>query len=192
MSSAAGRLAAAGALAGAAVQLIADMSDESADEDDKTIVIYDTFIIAIKEGRLYGDVGFIHQWRCLQAVAKHASDLLSKRFAASGEAVRKDVECTFGIMKARHRILRGRISLSSSADFDGEEDKEEDAEDARIRARQDGVDYSHAGGGLSRHEMRAPEVCLVREKDPECHVLHDKLVENFEWLSKNGQVQRLK
>ena len=30
--------------------------------------------------------------------------------------MRKDVECTFGSMKARFRILRGRISLSFVAD----------------------------------------------------------------------------
>ena len=34
------------------------------------------------------------------------------------ESLRKDIEDVFGIMKARHRILRGRITLHNSGDID--------------------------------------------------------------------------
>ena len=56
------------------------------------------------------DNGYL-QWRCLQAPLKHAAGddgaLWSKRL----ESVRKGVECTFGILKRRFRILRQAFQL---------------------------------------------------------------------------------
>ena len=108
--------------------------------NDKPICRYDQFILSIKEGRLWRDVeiklrrrngdiititgvhlivdGGYHQWRCLQAVEKHSSEEWSRAFSKSGESLRKDVECTFGIMKQRFRLLQGRISLSDRAQVD--------------------------------------------------------------------------
>ena len=44
-----------------------------------------------------------HKWRCLMPPIKHASRCTWSRQV---ESVRKDVECTFGVLKKRFRILR--------------------------------------------------------------------------------------
>jgi hypothetical protein len=80
--------------------------------NDKTIVRYDQFILDIKEKRLWNGIlwklrkrdgtvyevlglygivdGGYHQWRCLQAVEKHAADEFSRAYSANGESVRKE------------------------------------------------------------------------------------------------------
>jgi hypothetical protein len=69
-------------------------------------------------------------------------------------------------------------------------DDEEDEEDAILREGEDPVDYSAVRG--SAGDMRGPEVCMERERDPEYYILHKQLVENFEWQSTNGKVEWLK
>ena len=47
-----------------------------------------------------------HRWRILQTAPKFSSDRYVLGWAKRMESVRKDVECTFGIMKKRFRELR--------------------------------------------------------------------------------------
>ncbi|KAH8058120.1 Plant transposon protein [Aureococcus anophagefferens] len=100
--------------------------------NDKSIVRYDKFVQLVKEKKVlnvsyeldtpdggvvtehgaYGIVdGGYHRWRPLQAVEKNASEPQAMHLSKWLESVRKDVECTFGIMKQRHRLLRSRLLL---------------------------------------------------------------------------------
>lgn len=54
---------------------------------------------------LITDNGY-HHWRCLIPPMKVTSDEDEKRWSKHLEAVRKDVECTFGRLKKRFRILK--------------------------------------------------------------------------------------
>ncbi len=51
------------------------------------------------------DGGF-HQWRCLQCPFREASDKWGSAWTEKLMSLRKDVECTFGILKKRFRILK--------------------------------------------------------------------------------------
>jgi Plant transposon protein len=100
--------------------------------NDKTIVKTDEFLQAIRNKEiLYDDVEFVlyredgssftvkgaylisdngyAKWRMLQAPIKSSSSLDEMKWSTRLESVRKDVECTFGILKIRFRILRARI-----------------------------------------------------------------------------------
>ena len=120
-------------------RVIAATKGHAGARNDKTICRYDHFLVALRQNLIYGDVKFIlrardgsiveevgaysivdggyHQWRVLQAVEKHASDEWSRAFSARGESVRKDVECAFGILKCRFRVLRSRILLRNKDDI---------------------------------------------------------------------------
>eukprot|EP00041_Stephanoeca_diplocostata_P018793 m.397151 g.397151 ORF g.397151 m.397151 type:complete len:389 (-) comp21124_c0_seq2:370-1536(-) len=96
--------------------------------NDKTIVHSDKFVLDIRDKRLYGDVewqrfdengnlatevgaylicdGGYHRWKCLQCPHKHSSCLKSIAYNKLITSVRKDVECCFGRLKARFRILK--------------------------------------------------------------------------------------
>jgi len=107
--------------------------------NDKSIVRYDKFVQDVKEKKVlnvsyeldtpdggvvtehgaYGIVdGGYHRWRCLQAVEKNASEPQAMHLSKWLESVRKDVECTFGIMKQRHRLLRSRLLLQDVGTID--------------------------------------------------------------------------
>ena len=95
--------------------------------NDKTIVKFDGFVTDIRKGKLYPDVpyelfdaqgkvidekglylivdGGYHKWRCLQCPLKHTSKSNESLWRRWVESVRKDVECTFGILKGRFRCL---------------------------------------------------------------------------------------
>ena len=95
--------------------------------NDKTLAHYDWLMQSIKNG-LYSDKVFTvydasgapqqmsglylicdggyHQWRCLQFPLKYASSIWARRWSKRLESVRKDVECAFGIVKQRFRILK--------------------------------------------------------------------------------------
>jgi hypothetical protein len=49
--------------------------------------------------------GGYHGWRCLQCPLKHAAGDDAARWSERLESIRKSVECTFGIMRKRFRIL---------------------------------------------------------------------------------------
>ena len=102
-------------------------SAQAGARNDKTLAHYDELMQAIKDG-LYNDKifevydidgslkqvnglylicdGGYHQWRCLQFPLKYASDIWARRWSKRMESVRKDVECSFGILKQRFRILK--------------------------------------------------------------------------------------
>ncbi|KAH8051341.1 Plant transposon protein [Aureococcus anophagefferens] len=107
--------------------------------NDKSIVRYDKFVQLVKEKKVlnvsyeldtpdggvvtehgaYGIVdGGYHRWRPLQAVEKNASEPQAMHLSKWLESVRKDVECTFGIMKQRHRLLRSRLLLQDVGTID--------------------------------------------------------------------------
>lgn len=50
--------------------------------------------------------GGYHQWRVLQSPLKWTSDPHKARWSKQLESVRKDVECVFGSLKGRFRILK--------------------------------------------------------------------------------------
>ena len=96
--------------------------------NDKTIVHYDTFVNRFKTGELYGDVEFevrvsasetkkirglylicdggYHHWRCMQCPFTEARTADEKAWSQQLMSLRKDVECVFGILKQRFRILK--------------------------------------------------------------------------------------
>jgi hypothetical protein len=101
--------------------------------NDKTIVKYDDYVMAVKEGRIWADITFkvvdengtertmtgvwflcdngYHRWKCLQAPIPLCSELSKIYWSEWMESVRKDVECCFGILKARFRFLREGIKI---------------------------------------------------------------------------------
>ena len=107
--------------------------------NDKTIVKFDKFINDIKEGKIYqhktfklfeilenGDIvevacegswvicdnGYL-KWAMLVCPFKLTSNRSEIRFSEWLESMRKDVECTFGILKQRWRILKSGIRVHS-------------------------------------------------------------------------------
>jgi len=68
-----------------------------------------------KEGVwLLCDNGY-HEWTCLQAPMKFTSRPSASRWSRWLESMRKDVECTFGILKRRFRILHGGLRFHKVA-----------------------------------------------------------------------------
>jgi len=58
-----------------------------------------------KGAYLLADGGYL-RWRCLQCPRNHDSRQFVRQWSSALESVRKDVECTFGILKGRFRILK--------------------------------------------------------------------------------------
>ncbi len=109
-------------------------------ENDKTIVRMDSFVTNIHERISYADVTFLvtkedgseetvtgpyllvdngyHHWRCLQNPEKFSLDVPTILFSKHLESVRKDIECTFGILKGRFRILKIPVLFQSQAVID--------------------------------------------------------------------------
>ena len=89
---------------------------------------YDTFIQVVNNGTLYGNVeyqlldvhgvpytvkgcwilcdGGYHKWRAMQCPVKIPIYQNEKEWSEMMESMRKDVECAFGILKGRFRILK--------------------------------------------------------------------------------------
>ena len=111
--------------------------------NDKTIVKFDEFITKINDGNLYKDEEFqvytdvdgtlsrtslkglyvacdggYPLWPCLQCPLKHTSKDYEARWSKLLESVRKDVECTFGILKGRFRCLKLPIFYHSKKNID--------------------------------------------------------------------------
>lgn len=116
--------------------------------NDKTRARHDKFIIALKSGNLKledgtsvcdahftlrtdadGGVrsmkgpylitdGGYYRAPHFQAPTKYSSDVLTLRWSKRMESVRKDVECTFGIMKKRFRILKVPFNFKKAATCD--------------------------------------------------------------------------
>lgn len=109
-------------------------------DPDKTIVQYDAFIQSIKNKVKYADVEFsvvneageeeflkglylivdngYPKWCCLQNPEKWTTDVDVIAWSRQLESVRKDIECTFGILKGRFRILKIPVLFQSQAIVD--------------------------------------------------------------------------
>jgi hypothetical protein len=59
-----------------------------------------------------------HRWKCLQPPMKVSSVREEILYSKWLESTRKDVECTFGILKARFRILKNPIILNKQYEID--------------------------------------------------------------------------
>ena len=107
--------------------------------NDKTIVLYDPLISGVRDGNKYQDHEFkllerrpngqivevkyggvwfmvdngYLDWSCTVPPVKNASTYKTIRFSEWLESMRKDVECTFGILKLRFAILRYGTRINS-------------------------------------------------------------------------------
>lgn len=59
-----------------------------------------------------------HRWSCTQAPAKVNALLIEQRLSDWIESFRKDIECTFGILKGRFRILKTGVRLEGAVACD--------------------------------------------------------------------------
>lgn len=118
-------------------RILATTTGHPARWNDKTIVLFDNFVVALAEGRvlednifylyeksadgtivkvpyrgawLIVDNGYLN-WPTTVPPMKTTSLRSEIRFSKWLESVRKDVECTFGILKGRFRILKTGIRL---------------------------------------------------------------------------------
>jgi hypothetical protein len=108
--------------------------------NDKTLQLFDKLLTGIHDGSILGDVefelleykgeaddaevkvikykgvwlmvdnGYIH-WPTCQPPYKHYTNYPQVRWSEWCESMRKDVECTFGILKGRFRILKAGVRL---------------------------------------------------------------------------------
>jgi hypothetical protein len=109
--------------------------------NDKTISRYDEFLLDICDRNKYsnisytvmntrddtleeltgvyliGDGGYL-KWRSMQCPVKHTSYPALCHWSRWLESVRKDIECTFGILKGRFRILKVPCLLKSKEEVD--------------------------------------------------------------------------
>ena len=91
---------------------------------DKTIVKFDGFVNQVRYGDLYTNAEFklqtaerkwikekglyllvdggYHKWRVMQCPMKHTNEEDETRWSEFAESVRKDVECSFGILQKRY------------------------------------------------------------------------------------------
>jgi hypothetical protein len=107
--------------------------------NDKTLVLFDELIRGVHEGKLYSDYEFqlyeldannkqrlvtyqgawfivdngYLDWSCTVPPLKHPTTYEQIRFSQWIESLRKDIECTFGILKHRFAILKNGIRLGS-------------------------------------------------------------------------------
>lgn len=57
-----------------------------------------------------------HHWSCTQAPGKNGILLTEKRLSQLIESFQKDVECVFGVLKGRFRVLKTGARLEDAAD----------------------------------------------------------------------------
>ena len=102
--------------------------------NDKTIARYDPLIAELGTNPLFVNhkynvrtaVGVVerqgahficdggyHNWRTLMCGLKHTSDVPSHIWSIQMESVRKDIECCFGILKIRFKVLSHPIQYHS-------------------------------------------------------------------------------
>ena len=112
--------------------------------NDKTIVRFDNIAMGLRNGSLLDDFVFelyeydsndviikkkykgpwlivdngYHQWSVTIPPFKNTTSWKEVRFSAWLESIRKDVECTFGILKGRWRILKSGIRLEGLENAD--------------------------------------------------------------------------
>lgn len=120
-------------------RILATTSGHPARWNDKTLALFDNFMVALHEGSIMNDMFFelyaknattgevIRQtyqgawllvdngylsWSTTVPPIKTTTSKAEIRFSAWLESMRKDVECTFGILKGRWRILKTGIRLN--------------------------------------------------------------------------------
>jgi hypothetical protein len=112
--------------------------------NDKTLILFDSFIKGIQDGEVLQDTKFfLHEydkdgaivqqnylgcwvlcdngyleWSTTVPPNKCSQDRRAKRWSEWIESMRKDVECTFGILKGRWRILKTGIRLHGTGPAD--------------------------------------------------------------------------
>ena len=112
--------------------------------NDKTLVLYDPLLAGVNDGTKYNDFVFklyekngngqikeveyqgvwfmvdngYLDWSCTIPPVKNATSYQTIRFSEWLESMRKDVECTFGILKQRFSILRHGVRLGSIKNVD--------------------------------------------------------------------------
>ena len=108
--------------------------------NDKTIIRFDGFVDEVRRGVLFPTLPFklstadghevdergvylitdqgYHRWRCLQCPMGALATKQEQLFSTRIESVRKDVECTFGILKGRFRILKLPLLFHRQSDVD--------------------------------------------------------------------------
>ena len=125
-------------------QILSTTTGHPATWNDKTIVLFDELICNVHNGEIYQDNEFkLYEydlegniievtykggwfmvdngylaWSCTVPPVKDASSYETIRFSEWLESMRKQVECTFGIMKQRFSMLRHGIRLSSIKNCD--------------------------------------------------------------------------
>jgi len=111
--------------------------------NDKTLAIFDTFLVDLHESKILQDVLFElcawegdvgksrivcvkccgvwglcdnghHKWSCMQAPSKSTTFINEKRLSDWIESFRKDSECVFGILKGRWRCLKSGTRVAGS------------------------------------------------------------------------------
>ena len=84
-----------------------------------TFLLYkaDGSTFTVRGAYLISDNGYA-KWRMLQAPIKSSSSLDEMNWSTRLESVRKDVECFFGRLKIRFRILRSRIMFHKQSRVD--------------------------------------------------------------------------
>ena len=118
-------------------RIINSTSGHPARWNDQSVSYFDTYIMSIKEGKIFEDLDFTllernpngeivkvnykgvyllvdngyHKWVSLMSPMKVASKRSDVRWSMWVESLRKVVECTFGIMKGRFRVLKAGIRL---------------------------------------------------------------------------------
>jgi hypothetical protein len=118
-------------------RILAGTSGHPGRWNDKTLVLFDHFAVSLNEGRMLQDCAFelyernsigevvkakyrgawlivdngYLNWSTTIPPIKRTCNRAEIRFSAWLESIRKDVECTFGILKSRFRILKTGIRL---------------------------------------------------------------------------------
>ena len=147
----------------------------------------------------------------MQCPNKHASGEGAMRFSQRLESVRKDVECTFGILKKRWRILKNHMLIHKKARIDNmvftcavlhnmllvhdEWDDEDDDYDIAadipennmdrriINLRQGPVDHSYVGGGnIADHDIEVESDWSTLRTDLIDHYMHCFKQHCIDWL----------
>lgn len=210
-------------------------------ENDLTIARYDQFIMDMHWGHKYKDVEFelynahgntekitglcllcdggYHLWRILQCPIRWSSVVEEKRWSRWLESLRKDVECTFGILKGRFRILKCGIRMQKREllhntfitccvihnmllDEDGLEEGwdgingcHDDADVQRIFRRAQAASSTTDTSGMGRGNYHAresdqPQDVEVSIDYEDAHVeLQQKLITHFNYMWKKNNVK---
>lgn len=107
---------------------------------DRTIFKFDGFVQQVRKHSLYTNAeyelqvgenewvtekgvyllvdGGYHKWRIMQCPYKHTGDTDKVRWSEFAESVRKDVECSFGILKKRFQFLKNGVNWQNKNDID--------------------------------------------------------------------------